>query len=139
MTQILRDAGMTVEPHDTHFPNRSRVDDPEWLELIAERRWIGLTTDEGIVKLNQVEIEALMRFEAKAFVCIARNRPFPRVAQNIVNSRHKLNQFVHKHRREPAFVAKLYMASGQRFERGYTGKVEMFLTHTEWKASQSGN
>ena len=52
-----------------------------------------------------------------------------------VNSKHSMEQFIHKHRRI-AFIARLYMAPPQQFERGRSGAIKMYLTHAEWRARE---
>lgn len=44
--QILREAGIHVEPHDTHFTGAPK--DEEWIPEIATRGWFVLTHNERI-------------------------------------------------------------------------------------------
>ena len=131
--QILRGGGMLAEAHDTHFPDYAPKD-PEWLRFIAERRWVGLTTDKDMKTLSDAAVHALMLYKAKALVCIGGRNDFPRIARNVVNSRHKMDQFVHKHRRKAAFVARLYMATAGEMERGKGGAINMYITYAQWRA-----
>lgn len=124
-----------MEPHDTHFPDHPPKD-PEWLAFIAEKRWIGITTDRDVSTVSDAAVEALMLHKAKAFVCIGGQNDFPRIARNIVNSQHKMDQFVHRHRRKAAFVARLYMATKVEMKRGKSGAIKMYITYAEWRERQ---
>lgn len=124
---------MHVEPHDTHFPGGA-PDDPVWIKFAARMGWIGLTTDKDMSTFNDVALTTLMLNGGRGFVCIGSHNPFPKIAKNIVNSRYKMNQFVHKHRRKSAWVARLYMASGDQMRRGKGGEIKMYLTYAEWRA-----
>lgn len=43
---LLRDAGISVEQHDDHFP--PLTPDVEWLRVIGERGWIALSYNRDI-------------------------------------------------------------------------------------------
>ena len=131
MVRILRAGGMTVQPHDTHFP-ATPPGDPEWLQFVGERRWIGISADKEM-SLSDLAMRSLMTYQAKAFICIgAGKHGFRKMAENVVNSQHSMEQFIHKHRRI-AFVARLYMAPPEQFKIGRAGPIKMYLTHAEWQ------
>jgi hypothetical protein len=119
---------MLVEPHNDHFQDENPPDDHEWLRFVANRGWVGLTHDKRI-RLTEVSTETLMTAGAKVFVCIG-EYPFPQIAENIVNSRHRMDRFVRK-LHEP-FIACLYMASDDERRRRIAGEVRVKLTRDEW-------
>ena len=125
--RILRDAGMAVHAHHEHFAHAP--DDDEWLVLCGERGWIGVSRDKDILNLKDIAVTTIMQHGVKAFVCIGQYR-HPRIARNIVNSRHRMARWVRKYR-EP-FIARLYMASEDEIRRGKSGEVKMWLTYTKW-------
>jgi hypothetical protein len=121
---------MTVHPHNTHFPDKPPTD-PEWLAYIARRRWIGLSADKEM-SLSELAVRTLMTSNARAFICIGAGKfGFANMARNIVYSRHRMEQFVHKHRRAP-FIARLYMPSKEDHELQKAGPIKMYLTYEEW-------
>jgi hypothetical protein len=114
-------SSMTLEFHDPLFPDPDRPAlDHEWAALCAANGWIGLTKDKETNR-SPLFLETVKATGAMVFVHIGA-WTHEEIAQNVVNSRHKLAQFAHRHRRK-AFIARLYMPSHHRFQRGGPGKI----------------
>jgi hypothetical protein len=123
---------MLIEPHEDHF--RHNAADEKWLAALNSRAWIGLTRDKSI-QLSELAVTALMSSGSKLFVCVG-THSHEKLARNILHSRHKLDQFVRKHRYP--FIARLYMAKPERFERGKGGEIKMWKTEAEWLRETRG-
>ena len=54
--ETLRALGETVERHDDHLP--ADAPDPEWIDLVARRGWIGLTRDERLEYAHRTIVES---------------------------------------------------------------------------------
>jgi hypothetical protein len=127
VVRILRESGMLVEAHDTHYSNRV-PDDEEWLRLCGERGWVGLSRDKEM-QWKDIAVTTVMTYGVKAFVCIGK-WPHPQIAQNIVNSRNRMDRVVRKH--PFPFIARLYMADDDARRRGKAGEVKLWLTYPRW-------
>ena len=70
---ILRAAGLVPVTMTEHYgPAAERIADPEWLELVGYRGWIGLTKDEGI-RHQAVNRQALIDNEVRCFYLARQN------------------------------------------------------------------
>ena len=128
MVRILRDGGMQVEAHGTHF--RPTAHDHEWLGPLARNGWVGITKDDRI-RYSPLAVETVMRSGSKLFIAIG-TYTHERLARNIFHSRHKLDQFVRKYS-EP-FIARLYMAPEHKFDQGRAGEIKVWKTEAQWRA-----
>jgi predicted nuclease of predicted toxin-antitoxin system len=64
----LRNAGVTIEIHDDHFP--PDAPDESWLKAAGEKRWVVLTKDQNI-RFHTREKAALVSYNVQAFVLTA--------------------------------------------------------------------
>jgi hypothetical protein len=71
-----------------------------------------------------------MTAKIKAFFVIG-TVPFPNLASNLVNSKHKLVNFINKN--HYPFMAKVYMPTNIKPSK--PGEIKMWFTHKEWLAS----
>jgi hypothetical protein len=67
--EALRAAGLSVERHDDHFTPSTR--DEEWLSVIGERRWLGVTRDARI-RYSPLALRVLMESGVKLFVMVGK-------------------------------------------------------------------
>lgn len=65
IAERLREAGITVEIHDDHFPQDAL--DQEWLAEIGKRGWIVLTKDDRI-RYRPAELAAYRIHKARVFI-----------------------------------------------------------------------
>lgn len=121
---------MEVEAHGTHF--RPTAEDHKWLGRLAKSGWVGISKDDRI-RYSPLAVETVMRSGSKLFIAIG-TYTHEKLAQNILHSRHKLDQFVRKHR-DP-FIARLYMAPEHKFDRGKGGEIKMWKTAAQWRAER---
>lgn len=112
----LREVGAQVEAHDDHFG--PTTPDVEWLREVAERGWVVLSKNLRI-RYTPLEIEALMTSGVACFMLVGK-RPHAELADNLVESLSKVQQFLSKH--EAPFIAKIYRPP----------RVEMWVTYDEW-------
>ena len=123
---------MQVEPHNVHFPN-TVPDDHVWLGLCGNKGWVGLSRDKEM-GWKDIVVRTIMNQRVKAFVCIGKH-PHARIAENLVNSMHRMDRLVRKHR-DP-FIARLYMANEDERRRRKAGNVRMWLTYAAWRDRES--
>lgn len=118
--QILRDAGLTVERHQDHFPHD--CPDETWLQTIGERGWVAITHD-GRIRYKPNELAAVRRHSVRLLVVVGA-APFPLLATSFVNTAPRIQRFLERH---PApLIAKVYRASPGEFARrpDAVGRVE---------------
>jgi len=122
--QFLRKAGFHVEVHDDHFSQTT--EDIEWFKVVGDKGWIVLSRNykQGNVT---VELDTWMTSKIRGFYIVGKN-PFPILAENIVNSRHKITAFLNKH--HTPFMAKLYMPPENKLNK--TGEIKMWRTDHDW-------
>lgn len=127
--QILSDAGLQVEKHDDHFPER-KTPDASWLSEVGRNGWFALSRDKRI-RYRPNEQEASMRAGVGLFVIVGQ-ASHQKLAEHFVACLPKITRFLRKH--HPLFIAKIYMPSpSQKHQnRPKTGRVEMWLSHQEW-------
>jgi hypothetical protein len=65
ISEALRNEGHLVEIHAKHF--RDDAPDEDWLQEVAKRRWLVLTSDKRI-RYNNLALQAIYRFKAAVFV-----------------------------------------------------------------------
>jgi hypothetical protein len=63
--QLLQDAGLRVELHETHF--KPDTPDEIWLPRIREHGWVAVTRD-GRIRYSPLALEALMNAGTQLFV-----------------------------------------------------------------------
>jgi len=67
--QLLRDAGLRVELHETHF--KPATPDEIWLPRIRERGWVAVTRD-GRIRYSPLALEAMMSAGTQLFVIVGK-------------------------------------------------------------------
>lgn len=102
MAEALRQAGITVEMHDDHFPQAAT--DVEWLREVGRRGWIVLTRDTRI-RYRSLERMALMQAGVRAFVLVAGNLSGPEMATAFVTALPAIRRFVARY--QPPFIARV--------------------------------
>jgi hypothetical protein len=100
--EILKSGGLTVERHADHFAHDTP--DEAWLEQVGKRGWIALTHDRRI-RYKPNELRAVMQHGVSLLVIVGKI-PFPDLADNFVNSRSAIENFLRG--RKPPFIAKVY-------------------------------
>lgn len=103
IARALRGAGERVELHGDHF--KKGVDDIEWMEFAAERRWLILTKDDGIAR-NPLEKAMVKRMSACLFALESQSMTGAEMANAFTLARHRMKQFARKH--QGPFIAKVY-------------------------------
>lgn len=119
---ILKDAGLSVERHDTHFaPN---TPDEEWLESVGRQGWIAITHDKRI-RHKPNELSAVIAHRVALLVVVGSGR-FAELAQSFVATRARIERFVSKH--SPPYIAKVYRAPADELVRNpqAPGRVEQW-------------
>ena len=94
--------------------------------------WLGRTPHNKNIGKIEREKNMVMRANVRLFVLVGA-WGHDKLAQNVVNSIHKLHQFLHKYSRygEP-FIARLYMAAEHKVDRGKGGEIKKWLLNKEW-------
>jgi uncharacterized protein with PIN domain len=103
IAKALREAGEQVVLHADHFAKG--VEDLEWLEFAAQRRWLILTKDDGISR-NPLEKAMVKRTNACLFALESQSMSGADMARAFVLARHRMKQFARKHK--GPFIAKVY-------------------------------
>lgn len=103
LATALKEAGITVEIHDDHFPQGAQ--DEEWLPKVGEWGWVVLTKDGNIAKRTSERL-AVASANIRIFVLVAQNLP----GEDMIMVFHKafsaMREFA---RKNPApFIAKVY-------------------------------
>lgn len=104
---ILSDAGLNVEHHHDLFA--ADDSDEEWLEYCGTHKRIAITHNRRI-RYTPNELAAVMRHRVELLVVIGQ-APFPKLAENFVNTLEKIESFVAGH--HPPYIAKIYRPSPQ--------------------------
>jgi len=102
--KCLRDAGLTCEVHDDHFPQKT--DDVDWIPPVAARGWIAVTRDQRI-RRNVEEKRAVTRAELGLLVLYENNRTTEEMAAGFILALPVIQRFVKKNQKGGggAFVA----------------------------------
>ncbi len=104
------DARFNVEFHDDHF-REGAPDDSEWLTLIADRGWVGITHDRKIRRDHRPLIE---RSEARVIIVVGR-RPLQEQAGNFIATYSRIERFVRKH--DGPYTAKLHYPTAKELKK----------------------
>jgi hypothetical protein len=99
----LRNAGLTVELHDDHFPQDAL--DEEWLTEVGRRRWCVITRDDRI-RYRRIEAAAVRSAKVAMFVIVSKNLTGPQTAEVVLKALGRIRRFLSSHRRP--FIAKIY-------------------------------
>ena len=99
----LREAGLTVELHDDHFPQDAL--DEEWLTEVGSRRWCVITRDDRI-RYRRLEAAAVRNAKVAMFVIVSKNLTGPQTAEIVLKALGRIRRFLSSHRRP--FIAKIY-------------------------------
>lgn len=129
---ILKAAGLHVEEHDNHFP--PNTSDEMWLAEIGRRGWLAISKDKNIARKPN-EINAVMNSDVGLFIVVGGEIRHKELAENFVNCRSKVQQFLEKN--SPPFIAKVYRPSPSRPQTG--GRVDLWLSYQNWRDRQLGN
>jgi predicted nuclease of predicted toxin-antitoxin system len=70
VARALRDAGISVEIHDDHFPQKHK--DVDWIPEVTDRGWVIMTKDKNIRRKRE-ELEALRAAGARVFALTSGN------------------------------------------------------------------
>jgi len=95
IAEALRAAGAQIEVHDDHLP--IDAPDEDWIALIANRGWIGITKDRHI-RHRHNELAAIKKYKAKVLVVRAKNATGKEIADVLVKSLSKIEKFVDSHK-----------------------------------------
>lgn len=82
VADILRNAGLSVELHSSHFERGTA--DETWLPFVGDKGWILLTQDKAI-KRRKNEIEVLRRHKVCAFIIAAKGLRGEQIGDLIVS------------------------------------------------------
>lgn len=125
---ILRDAGILVEEHGSHFAPNAR--DDEWLPIVGAKGWLVLTHDKRIrYKVN--ECAAVMAHGIGMLVIIGA-APYPELARAFVATYPRIEAFLDAAQRP--FIAKVYRAPAGDLPKNpeAPGRVELWLSREDW-------
>jgi hypothetical protein len=103
IVQVLREAGITVEIHDDHFPANAL--DVDWLPQIGQRGWVILTKDSRISK-NKLERMAVANANVRMFTLASQRLSGEDMANIFLSAIVKMQNFVRKN--QAPFIAKIY-------------------------------
>ena len=103
VAEPLREAGLTVELHDDHFPQNAH--DEQWLTEVGKRGWFVITRDDRI-RYRRLEAEAVRNAKVGLFVVVSKNLTGPQTAEVVLKAMSRLRRFISGHRRP--FIAKIY-------------------------------
>ena len=99
--QILSNAGLHVEKHDDHFPDR-KTPDASWLSEVGRNGgWFALSRDKRI-RYRPNEQEATMRAGVGLFIIVGQ-ASHQKLAEHFVACVPKITRFLRKH--QPPFIA----------------------------------
>lgn len=119
---ILRDAGLSVEAHDTHFDQHTS--DEEWLAYVGKRGWYAVTRDRRI-RYRPNERQAVIESGVALFILMGRARS-DQLAQAFVGTLPRIERFADEH--QAPWIAKVYQPSPAEIQRrpGAPGRVELW-------------
>ena len=93
------------------------VPDVVWIPLVAQRRWVILTTDVRL-RYNLVERDAIMGSNAAVLILVS-SHAHPELASYFLACRDLIVDFLQNH--DPPFIARLYR-----------DRIEMWLNRDNW-------
>lgn len=102
MANALRNAGVTVEVHNDHFPPDAR--DDTWLLEVGKRGWVVLTKDDRI-RYRSTERAAVVAAHVALFALSSGNLTGGEMAQAFVVALPRMSRVLATHR--PPFIAKV--------------------------------
>jgi len=94
IADILRAAGFEVEVHDDHLPQDAP--DEDWIQLVAQNQWIGVTKDKNI-RYRRSEIAAIKYYQAKVIVVRMKDLTGEQMGQLIAKNGQKILEFISRH------------------------------------------
>lgn len=94
IADILRAAGFEVEVHDDHLPQDAP--DEDWIQLVAQNQWIGVTKDKNI-RYRRSEIAAIKHYQAKVIVVRMKDLTGEQMGQLIAKNGQKILEFISRH------------------------------------------
>ena len=103
LVTALREAGITIEIHDDHFPQSAQ--DEDWLPEVGRRGWVVLTKDARIGK-RLPERLAVASANIRMFVLASQNLSGQDMIDSFQEAFPKMQQFA-RDRLSP-FIAKVY-------------------------------
>lgn len=116
---ILGGAGLSVEWHDDHFPQKTP--DEVWLREVTRRGWVVLTHDKKMRYTSRIRDE-ILGSGARVFIIRSARLTASQLAQVVVNSRTRVTRFLARH---PApFIAKVLR---DPHDLDAPGRVELWL------------
>ena len=112
----LREAGLTCEVHDDHFPQNT--DDVDWILPVGAKGWIAVTRDTRI-RRNEVEKRAVVRGKLGVLVLKEGTRTTEEMAADFVLALPVIEKFLEMNRQAggEGFVASLLPPS-KKYEKG---------------------
>jgi hypothetical protein len=119
---ILREAGITVEVHDDHYPGEDKPADHEWLEMIAQRGWVAVSHDANIRHTSRSR-QAIEEGGARLIVVKGRAKT-AELAQNFVRTYPAIGRFVQQH--QGPWIAKLYRPPARGNVAAGPGRIELW-------------
>lgn len=131
IADALLERGVPVERHDDHFG--PLTPDTTWLRAAGDHGWIVLSHNSEIRYVTE-ERDMVMRAGVPLFILIG-HTTHDLLARNVVQTLGQIHEFLASH--EPPFIARVYRPSPvEGVLEGKPGRVEMWLSHAEWLASQ---
>ena len=103
----LRQAGITVEVHEDHFPPDAA--DIDWLPPAGELGWVVLTKDANIAR-RTLEKMAVARSEMRLFTLTSQNLAGADMIEILLKAIVPMQNFVRKY--PDPFIAKIHRDSG---------------------------
>lgn len=133
MPRMLREAGISVERHDDHYGEST--DDEVWIPGVVARGWIILSHNKNI-RYTSDQTDLIMNGGGRMFALIMRNLNHAVLAQNFINSIHKVRQYLDG--ASDPFITKLKRPEQHKFERGKPGIIEDYLRYEDWLRAKEG-
>lgn len=119
-TDLSADGRFNVEFHDTHFPGTG-TDDADWLRLIAERGWIGVTRDKKIRNHHR----AIIAGSKASVIIVVGRRPLADQAANFLTTYPRIERFTRG--RQGPYLAKLFYPTPKELKKlKPTGRIELW-------------
>jgi hypothetical protein len=123
-SEILKQAGLSVERHSDHFAPGAK--DTEWLEAIAKQDWIAITHDQRI-RYKPNELRAVLDHGVGLIVVVG-DAPYPDLAAAFVAAAPKILEFIEKQKRP--FIARFYRPTPGELKKNpaATGRIELWTS-----------
>lgn len=127
--ELLKQSGFNVEIHDDHFSQDT--EDIDWFRSVGRNGWIVISRNHKQKRVD-IEREVWMTSGIRGFYIIGQ-WPFPDLAQNLVNNKHRLVKFLNKH--TDPFMAKVYMPTKSASSK--PGEIKMWYSYKDWNSDNS--